>query len=155
MKIEKGYTLSQFVDYVGGTDRPFFNKEEPDGGMGEMADCMAAVSDYNKFLKQPLKKEMFVNESHKPNKSLKIYGGFTDNELYKKQLKRWQEAENKLIFDKIVLKEENNIGLTKVYINEAKIAHYWEKCGNWLCLYETLHDLFEAIPNLPLKNVEL
>ena len=53
MKIEKLYTLSQFVDLVQYSD-------------GKEDIPTLAIFDYNNFLKQPLKKEMFVNELEKP-----------------------------------------------------------------------------------------
>jgi len=92
MKIDRLYTLSQFIDYLDSIQVALFMQWQ-------------YVKKYNKFLKQPLTKEMFVNEIEKPDK--KEYGNFTshphltENELYELALEIWQEAEKKVIFEEI------------------------------------------------------
>ena len=95
MKLTKGYTLSQFVDYIIGSCGSPSN-----GGYSAYHLGYVYIEAYNDFLKQPLKKEMFVNEIEKPNKSL-LNSGFTDRILYDKQFKRWQSAEKKVIFKNV------------------------------------------------------
>jgi len=94
MKIDKLYTLSQFVDYV---------KQEI-----SLSNRYLLIEKYNDFLKQPLTKEMFVNEIEKPfEDDLKyqtvwlpdINDFDTDYDAYNKDLKAWQEAEKKVIFN--------------------------------------------------------
>lgn len=87
MKIDKLYTLSQFIDLM----RDWQYKPEMEDSVDEfMIKKLGLIIRYNKFIKQPLKKSMFVNGLEKP-KSL---------ETAEKYLKfeAWQEAEKKVIF---------------------------------------------------------
>lgn len=142
MKIKKLITLSGFVDkFKSG---------------GELETVLVLIDQYNNFLKQTLIKDMFVNELDHPDQSVVIWSCKHENSLYNKQLKQYQEAEKKIIFESVTSVEEENIGLCKVYINDIKIAHYWKRDSTWLCLYKTLHDLAEATKGtLKLKNFVL
>ena len=63
------------------------------------------IFNYNKFLKQPLKKEMFVNEIEKPlfpNPNQIVNRDFMND--YDVKLKAWQEAEKKVIFENVLPK---------------------------------------------------
>ena len=111
MKIDRLYTLSQFIDLVGQTDKNhekcYGNVEIYKEAKNKCVSMVVLIADkiiaYNEFLKQPLSKEMFVNEIEKPDK--KEYGNFTshphltENELYELALEIWQEAEKKVIFE--------------------------------------------------------
>lgn len=141
MEIKRGYTLSQFVDLC---------EHETDI---EMSISYMNIVKYNHFLKQPLNKDMFVftppfllDSEHKESPS-----SWSPDEII-----AWQEAEKKVIFEGAIENETESIGLTKIYLNNIKIAHYWKGCNTWLCLYKTLNDLFEATKGeLILKNVIL
>ena len=116
MKIEKLYTLSQFVEYLY-NEHPVRKDELLNAAKAERFDM---VVNYMQFLKQPLKKEMFVNEFVKPfKKDYEFYGGITweNSPQYKKDLRAWQEAEKKVIFKNLnnedieKLKSYNNVTL--------------------------------------------
>lgn len=121
MKIEKLYTLSQFVDMMA--------KRHHDEFVG-------AVISYNVFLKQPLKKEMFVNETR-----VEIpFETSTDKWL-------WQEAEKKVIFEGYIDKMMYFVPSNGVSRQDTKY---------WLSNDLKLSDLAEATSGeLELKNVEL
>ena len=87
MKIEKLYTLSQFVDYLKDKDT-------------NVLPTFDLVSKYNDFLKQPLKKKMFINDIEKPKLTDKqdILSEITNN-LHVIDINRWQESEKKIIFE--------------------------------------------------------
>ena len=83
MKITKGYTLSQFVDKM-------YNLI----GINTEIVGFDLICQYNDFLKQPLKKEMFVNELKMPCDML-----FGENPVkYKFEREFFIEAEKKVIF---------------------------------------------------------
>lgn len=138
MKITNLYTLSQFVDYLDSIQVALFMQWQ-------------YVKKYNDFLKQPLTKEMFVNEIEKPDK--KEYGNFTshpyltENELYELALETWQEAENKVIFEGASLRLFGkttmiDIDYLDVFIEENE--------------FKNLHELAECYPGqLKTKNIEL
>ena len=70
MKIEKLYTLSQFIEHME-TDKKRTDVER-----------LIRIFQYNAFLKQPLKKEMFVNEIEKPiEESSLCVGGDRDKKM--------------------------------------------------------------------------
>jgi hypothetical protein len=122
MKIDRLYTLSQFIDklYYDGT----INLET----------FYYSIGKYNEFLKQPLQKEMFVNEIEEPT----LYHHNIDRKYYNNMLKVWQEAEKKVIFEDVDLKQ---------------ISFEWETIK---VLYPTLSDLAEAYSGkLKLKNIEI
>lgn len=110
MRIDRLYTLSQFVDYLNTEDAAY---NFSDNNVNYMFDehRWQCIEKYNKFLKQSLKKEMFVNEIEKPDESdyCDVEGplyhgdhqtGSYDTEGYQRDLKVWQEAEKKMIFEK-------------------------------------------------------
>lgn len=83
MKIERLYTLSQFIDLI-----------ENDESLN-YEDQSVLIFTYNDFLKQPLNKEMFVNDIKKPiEESSLCVGGDRDQRWLK-----WYEAEKKVIFE--------------------------------------------------------
>ena len=103
MKIEKLYTLSQFVDLM---EQSTVGQMVAIFGKHYHKFIPITIFKYNKFLKQPLKKEMFVNELEYPDKA---NYDFTDKNVtyngkgypercYDHDLKAWQEAEKKVIF---------------------------------------------------------
>ncbi len=96
MKIEKLYTLSQFVDEM--TKSYFVSANDA-------MEALKIIEEYNEFLKQPLKKEMFVNEIEKPtyiiHEQLKgecFCEDCTEDLMFCKP-EKWQEAEKKVIFE--------------------------------------------------------
>lgn len=78
MKINKLYSLSEFVDHIGY------------GGELGAIETLKLIHKYNKFLKQPLKREMFVNPNINSNGKVL---------LTKEAVEAWEEAEKKVIFD--------------------------------------------------------
>jgi hypothetical protein len=112
MNIDRLYTLSQFIDYLKSlTTKEFcelFGTEVPtvrEGVCGIYrvdAIQLNLIKDYNTFLKQPLKKEMFVNEIEYP---IDIYYRPDEGcqkcpqEHYLSDLEEWQSAEKKVIFN--------------------------------------------------------
>lgn len=127
MKIDKLYTLSQFIDLYRGE----WNYGTP------------YIYLYNDFLKQPLTKEMFVNEV-----KVKLASENTDE-----YIKQWQEAEKKVIFNNLIKEEAS--GYDAFYIGKLKIGHFWKDGSNFV-LFKTLSRLAEVTNGkLKLKNVEL
>jgi hypothetical protein len=78
MKLKQGYTLSQLVDII---------KLETTGEYSGVD--FVNILLYNDLLKQPLKPEQFVNDFKWKSK----------DEFTGEELKQWQEAEKKVIFD--------------------------------------------------------
>ena len=163
MKIDKLYTLSQFIEhlYTNDTSRAV-NLEE------RKADYFDRIVNYMQFLQQPLKKEMFVNEIEKPNIDDEKYmysehdNTFCDNDWMNDDLKAWQEAEKKVIIysDKVV--EGNITDNLDVYIGKYIITFYDDgqiSLSIDECQYvfiETLNDLSRLTNGeLKLKNVEI
>ena len=146
MKIEKLYTLSQFVDLIK-SDINIGNKES-----------FLNVIYYNEFLKQPLKKEMFVNELEKPTwdkvKAMPLTSEGVDSK-YWVLIKAWQEAEKKVIFKNLKYHD----------LQPSTRSNYWSLNGvkvmqefntGYFALDMTLHNLAEATNGeLELQNVEL
>ncbi len=94
MKLEKLYTLSQFIDLVKSVK---FNPDEGYSVDEFMVGNLGSIYRYDTFLKQPLKKEMFV---FVPPFSLDFEHKTDDNSWSPDEIKAWQEAEKKVIFDK-------------------------------------------------------
>ena len=151
MKIDKLYTLSQFVD------------NEEYNTYDTMQDSYKRIVKYNEFLKQPITKEMFVNEINFPNED--DYQGIipmTSKEDYHVELKRWQEAEKKVIF-----KDWEEIEVVKgvkallhdkytLMIIPDKISLTIESNPSRVYWLKTYNDLAESTKGeLELKNVEL
>ncbi len=148
MKIVKLYTLSQFIDYVKEMD--FIDSEFKTDSIDDMnTKKLVFIYRYSEFLKQPLKKEMFVNEIEKPDREDGCYmdynhnNCFFDSEEFDKDMIEWVEAEKNVIFEDvglignvIICKEEN------LFINES-------------CRYDSLQELAEKTNGqLELKNLE-
>jgi len=172
MKVQKGYTLSQFVDYMKSLTTKEFcilsGAEIPtvtEGVTGIFridAVQFRIVKDYNQFLKQPLKKEMFVNEIKKPDESL--MGAFStheENEDYESAYKAWQEAEKKVIFKDFLIKtsKEGDLILNWDQKYEVMIRQYgvYINEGNdcFKCL-DSLAELFRLTGGeLETKNIEI
>ncbi|MBR8535412.1 hypothetical protein KDU71_07555 [Carboxylicivirga sediminis] len=131
MKITQGYTLSQFVDIM-----------KADGW--KESDL---IYRYNEFLKQPLTKEMFVNNKKCP---------IAPCENYQVKVKQFREAEKKVIFEDVRIEPYTHHSPIKdLFVNNKFIART-DSLGNWNFNCTTLGDLFEATKGeLTLKNVEV
>jgi len=121
MKIEKLLPLSQFID-------------QSVSEVNNSSVVLDRIQGYNDFLKQPLTKEMFVNQLGEWNMSK---NGLKDSVEYR----AWQEAEKKVIFDGHVDGE--------YYINN----NYSYNLADTLSQNETLFEL--ANGKLTLKNVTI
>lgn len=95
MKIIKLYTLSQFVDLM------------EKSTVAEMIELFGfqyhklipiTIFKYNSFLKQPLKKEMFVNEFEQPIYVHCHEGKEMATKILESMHMKWCEAEKKVIF---------------------------------------------------------
>ncbi len=135
MKIEKGYTLSEFIDLI----EEFHPIGEPD--TGEYFQWL--VWNYNKFLKQPLRKEMFINEYDKPNKKEATALKGKPSPFWT----RWEESEKKVIFKGYLDGD--------YYINNNIKYHFKDLLSQNKINGGLLLDLFQAKGELELKNVEL
>ena len=151
MKIEKLYTLSQFVDFIKTEDAAYSFSE---GNLNYMFpehqfDC---IDKYNNFLKQPLKKEMFVNDILCPDAQ-----DYNTESEYETDLKAWQEAENKVIFKgwtKVISGTICNHDYPEIEISESMRISI--KFGDSFRLYKSLHELAEETNGeLQLQNLEL
>lgn len=145
MKIEKLYTLSQFVDFLE-EKMPFFD------GESELLNCAEnyrAIEKYNEFLKQPLKTEMFVNEIERTTWEDVDKIPLTSESkeaAYCVLLDIWRQAEKRVIFDLI---DQKNY----FHPNNHRSRFFFE---NWLLNDFTLHNVAEGTKgNLNLKNVIL
>jgi hypothetical protein len=144
MKIDRLYTLSQFVDRISSTYKL-------KGDDIEDRHRFRFVSKYNDFLKQPLNKEMFINELEKPYEDDEKYQTIwlpdiedydTDYIPYNKDLKAWQEAEKKVIFEFPETNKDNVI---------YEMPYYYEGLR-----METLLDLAnKSNGQLKTKNLEI
>jgi hypothetical protein len=150
MKIEKLYTLSQFVEIIE-------NELDPKNFRGNrynwpgLYNHLEAVFKYNEFLKQPLKKEMFVND-------IPVAIPFetsTDKDL-------WIEREKKVIFEgfkvehsKYKQTEREIIWLNKVDQLFRKLVFHSGEIKEWESEM-TFNDLAELTTReLKLKNVNI
>jgi len=148
MKIEKLYKLSQFVDFVKSLEFDPYDGYSIDEFF---VNNLKVIHRYNEFLKEPIKKEMFVNELEKPNEDdltshkLPKYL-LTENYIY--DLELWQEAERKVIFKESEYLEDDRTINVEFGINYQ--LSYWKDDN------PTLHTLAEATNGeLELQNVEL
>lgn len=139
MKIEKLYTLSQFVDLMG-------NSSQETNAIGS---SLINVLNYNKFLKKPLKKEMFINKcGDKPRNN--FWAAVPDE--YIDDIMKWEGYEEKMIFEGCFQWDEDFGLMVRADDNEFEILI---PDSEWIRL-KTLHDLAEATNGeLKLKNVEL
>jgi len=160
MKIDKLYTLSQFVDYITELKRMPSNNAIIDNRSRYWA-----IYRYNEFLKQPLTKEMFVNEIE-PNV---CDTGLSELEYLEEQERLnelFVEAEKKVIFKDV---EIVNQGLISFYcvikddyqmlMNESRIALnkiFEDKAPIYLGDMQTLNDLAEKTNGeLETKNIKI
>ena len=142
MKIDRLFTLSQFIDYLEN-----FTEKEIIKILGLDQRCMSYeiesqlynfVLSYNNFLKQPLRKEMFINEIEKPKISAyQNLDGTNDISQFDNDFEEWQEAEKKVIFEEIPVKH-------KAMISECIFQN---------CKLEDVANYSNG--QLELKNVEL
>ena len=163
MKIQKGYTLSQFVDLI-------LNEEITAELKIEYLHEINAVIDYNEFLKQKPTKGMFIpceedgNELHEP-KAMIIYKmqrfECTADEM--RLCREYLEAESKVIFkdDKFTYSKDKDgnliINIEQKY--ELLIRQYgvYISEGNdcFKCL-ESLAEIFRLTNGeIELKNIEI
>jgi len=139
MKIKKGYTLSQFVDYL-------------ETELGLCVNEWTTIIKYNNFLKQPLKKEMFVNEIKKPVGSPPFEEGKDHHDYIK-----WHKAEKKVIFKGF--EYQGCEDLYELYTNnkyyiEYNLFHEYFEFND--VIVKTIGDLFrETNGKLEIKNITL
>lgn len=139
MKIDKGYTLSQLIDLIA-NDKHIFLQEAWD-----------LTVKYNDFLKQPLTKEMFVNEFKKPIGYDNWYYG--NGRADGVACVKWQESEKKVIFEESI---KSDYSITSCRCEETGIldVYFCNHLGEFMC--RTIGELFEqAYSDVKLKNVEL
>ena len=149
MKLERLYTLSQFIDYI----------DEAANELRITPDEFDYIIKYNNFLKQPLTKEMFINP-YGHERPINNRGFLESDEKYNERLNQWEEAEKKVIFKGWEITNINNY--TWAAINESHTITLYQ---NYFIIYinddtskvaKTLHDLAEATKGeLELKNVEI
>lgn len=154
MKIEKLYTLSQFVDYMNSKECKLYMENS----------LSSAVLKYNNFLKQPLTKDMFVSEAPRPNE-----GDYKVTELgeelachqFSKDFDKWQEAEKNVIFEGFeYIKCIRNSGGNYTHILKFEETEIYMQWGGFhiygVHKIKTILDLAEApTGELKLKNVEI
>jgi len=147
MNIDRLYTLSQFVDLI--TD------EEQNLELNiEYLHEINAVIAYNNFLKQPLKKEMFVNEIEKPHISQYQNEDGTNNiDGFDESYKTWKKSEKKVIFEDVEYKKQYNKGY-QIHIDNLVISFIDLECS--MPFRKTLRELAEENNGeLKLKNVDI
>jgi len=145
MEIKRGYTLSQFIDEIKKVDAsPLYKFQK--------------TLAYNELYKQPLKKEMFVNELevplemyYRPDEGVQKY----PQECFLEDKRKFEEAEKKVIF--------KGFKSTEIEIdNGIKETHY--SCGGINIIYAHTSnrfyhiggDLFEATNGeLETQNLEI
>lgn len=140
MKIEKLYALSEFVDHIWHY-----------AGIGADKKLLL-IAKYNQFLKQPLKKEMFVCDEEDTNKNTTLFEDcwFSEEQVETTLNEIIDEFEYGDVFCFVNLTgmEEDVVYNKTLDIFEANVA-------DWHSL-ETLADLAEYTDGrLTLKNVEL
>jgi hypothetical protein len=152
MKIEKLYTLSQFIDLC---DDLYCKLEDS-------ADVyLSLIRNYNNFLKQPLKKEMFVNELNVVLKS--DYGVDAPefntykypSECYEHDLLAFQEAEKKVIFEDV---EYHNLQPSTAwnYYTVGGVKIIQDTNTSSCVVNRTLNSLAEVTEGeLKLKNINI
>jgi hypothetical protein len=155
MEIKQGYTLSQMWKKIY-SDKTL--------SLGEMVNYF---NEWDEFLDMPLKKEMFVNPIQKPKPvHFKDEHGIKDVCAFDEAYEKWQEAENKVIFDGWVAHDEDYYVLHEknpkrvlsivfddedVYLTETNDIHTGLEIS-----IETIGDLFQATGGeLKIKNVRI
>lgn len=144
MKIEKGMTLEQFVDYV--DEYISYDNHQSLG--------FEFIKSYNNRLKEPLTKDMFVNPYEEPKKETYFVDGQFKERYYLEDLETWQEAEKKVMFQDVRIEKIKSLRLCKIFAGNYKVAHDWG--SEIIFLDKTLGDLFRATNGeLELKNFEI
>lgn len=159
MKIEKLYTLSQFVDsqraFVLNKTKIHSPKDVKSNNVDKFNDenlfAYGRILKYNEFLKQPITKDMFVNEFEYPDESLiGRFATYEEHNEFDNALEQWQQAEKKVLFKSIkpVLGVSNDL-----FINPKSKKPFRDIA---IEDYDSLQDLAEATNGeLKLKNVEM
>lgn len=155
MEIKNLSTLSQFVKHI--------NVKFGEYVISKSWGLFSLVERYDKRLDEVLLKGYFINPLEKPDKSLRVNGGFTDNELYNAQNERWENAETKVIFKSYInsdFRRGNRITIDQedcYYDIEFRInGDIWVLNDDTVNVVKTLRDLSEATSGqLKLKNVTL
>lgn len=138
MKINRLYTLSQFVDLV----------RSKGTNLGDQL-----IYSYNDFLKQEIKEEMFYNKVAKPNPDQYMY----DCKTMEVQNKLHVEAQKKVVFEGFYKQWEG-----EGYYYDFKDGYLW-KYGNAWCVgfngdeidVKTLEDLANATNGELTINIEV
>ena len=156
MKLEKLYTLSQFVDLM---EQSTVEQMVEIFGKQYHKIIPITIFKYNKFLKKPIKEEMIVNRFGEKPDSSKIYTqGMSFDTDYNVQIKKWQEAEDKLLFkggkiswaeDYLTVYEIGNIE-----ISYNSIQDKWHTEDEEFVL-TSIHDLAEATKSELTINLEI
>lgn len=153
MKIERLYTLSQFILLI---------KKMLKKGDIEVWTALEKIFNYLAFLLQPLKEEMFVNDIREPKPKDKKYNnlGKSYGEIFTKDFEAWQEAERKVIFnynERDTLREikEFDFGNYRIAIALDGFHLRIQQTGNWIKL-DSLYEIAEKTNGeIKLKNVEI
>jgi len=120
MKIKKGYTREQFIDLINKRSYQKYTKFYDDFNDFSISN-LGLIYRYNKRLKQPLKKEMFVNEKIKP-----LYG---EDMLSQGQLMReWKGSESKVVFKGWTSPTKNNVVEKESFRKFETISFYSDYC---------------------------
>lgn len=151
MKIKKGRTLDQFVEFLyseyKASHQVLINAHK--------AECFDLTVNYMQFINQPLKKEMFVNEKIKPKSEPPFEIGQDHHNFIK-----WNEAEKKIIFKGFTKSQYYafNYVNNKYSINfeNADFIKLEFQFNPSYIVIKTLSDLFQATNGeLELQNVEI
>lgn len=173
MKLDKLLTLSQFVskytahsndveDYY--TNTEIIEEAEKQGYLIAPF-ILNKIVQYNDFLKQPLKKEMFVNEVDIPLKS--NYGldapefnskNPLPQECYKHDLDKYEAEEKKVIFEGFSI-DKNFIGINSLKERDCLFYGHREIIFIQFLHEWAISDLIQELADveiiIKLKNVEL
>ena len=165
MNIEKGLTLSQFVDSMKLSN------------LRCAGDILPMIENYNDILKKPLLEEMFINPLRKP---LREHYGFIDScsfdedsewtseageSEYYKAINAWTNAQKKVISDCYVNSDFRSGKRLTFNSEDVYMDIDFDNFTNVISVINvhddrsdvrTLHDLFEAVGcGLILKNVNV
>lgn len=150
MKINRLYTLSQFIEA---------NKYSQFAHITELAERLERITKYNTFLKQPLSKDMFVNETKDPG----VFDESKDDDfglvsaVHDQKLGKFRQYEKKVIFDDVKKRIDRSVTaiILPLNIGNMKIGNLFDD-GQFYTLYPTLHSIAEITNGeLKLKNLEL
>lgn len=151
MKLNKLYTLSQFVDLI----------QKMELGKNEEEFCdfrimgIGWIYGYNEFLKQRLTSEWFINDIEKPTiesfKNKHIKEEYIESH-YNARLEYWNKREKKLIFNPIQFKEIMGMSIEKFADDKEKKPF---RDNNYKD-YSTIGEFAESTHGyLEIKNVEI